>query len=241
MFVDLSRGRNEGPPLFCFPYAGGSANAYQAIAASVRQLMIWAYEMPGRGRRISEAPATSRIKIVEDSARIIASQGHDDFFLFGHSMGGMLAFETARVLQHKYSLSPRRLILSGIRPPSRVATVVAPATDEQLIARIRRLGGTPAEILENEELLQLILPALKADFELVDGWTRPFEPLHCDITTFAGADDRYCSVTDAVQWEEFTDGGFSAHRIAGAHFFIHTEMAEVVRHLDGIGLSSVQK
>jgi surfactin synthase thioesterase subunit len=219
--------------LFCFPYAGASASAYRTwperLPAGVE---VWAAQLPGRGPRLRERPLTRPEPLLAALEAALAPHLGEPFALFGHSMGALIAFELCRRLRGRGRPLPAHLFVSGRAPPNhdRSSAPVRSLSDAQLIARLRRYGGTPAPVLENEELLELLLPAIRADFELLDAWRHvPEPPLAVPLTVLGGTDDPLTPPESLEGWREQTSGEWALHSVPGGHFFVHTEEAAVLR------------
>jgi medium-chain acyl-[acyl-carrier-protein] hydrolase len=145
------------------------------------------------------------------------------FAFFGHSMGAMIAFELARALRNDRRRQPEHMFISGRRPPD-VPSEEDPDYDlpaADLVARLRHLNGTPQEILDNPEALELMLPVVRADFEIVQTYQyQPQHPLEVAMDVFAGSQDTNASAEQMEGWKRHTTGPFSQHVIPGDHFFI---------------------
>ena len=156
--------------LFCLPYSGASAMVYARWRRALPDwLQVCPLELPGRGMRMDE-PLQRDIKTL--AAQLADEIGRDlgsPYALFGHSLGGLLAFELAHALKARNLPAPLALFASGTAGPARrdVSEYAIEKTDEQLIARLRELQGTAEEALCNPELMQLMLPILRADFCLL--------------------------------------------------------------------------
>lgn len=160
---------------------------------------------------------------------------------FGHSLGALLAFEVSRTLRQEIGISPRHLIVSGRRAPHIHDTdrPLHEADDTDLIAYLREQGGTPLEILDNRELLNMALPALRADLRLlkshrfVDG-----EPLGCPISVYGGRTDPESAHGWLEAWCRHTTAGCAVQLMPGGHFFIHSEqrdfLARIAAELSGV-------
>src|ERR1043166_3549047 len=143
--------------LFCFPYAGGAPHVFHEWPDLLPSFVdVCAIQLPGRGTRLREQPYTRLKALVPDVVTALRSFIDRPFALFGHSMGALIAFEVARVLRDRGGPEPEILFVSGARGPQlkRNDTNTYELTDVELIQRLRRLNGTPAGVLEHEELLQ---------------------------------------------------------------------------------------
>lgn len=220
--------------LFCVPYSGASASVY---ARWQRQLpvsvQVCPVELPGRGARFAEPLATDLTTLARQLATEILPLTAQPYALFGHSLGALLAVEIAYALRELGAPTPQVLVASGTEAPSARADddLRTPLDDSQLIERLQTLGGTAPEVLDSPELLDLILPVLRADF-LLCGTYRPLAraPLDCPIRVFGGLDDdtsRYA----LGAWQRETCGDFSLQWFEGGHFFIASSQARVLTAL----------
>jgi medium-chain acyl-[acyl-carrier-protein] hydrolase len=164
------------------------------------------------------------------------------FAFYGHSMGALIGYELARRLREEGRPGPSHLFVSGCRAPqledTRDPTYDLP--DAEFIEELRRLGGTPAEVLDNAELLHLMLPLLRADFTLVQTYRyAEGPPLVCPLTAVGGLEDEEVTPEHLAPWRELTSGASSLHMLPGDHFFLHTSQAlllEIVaRQLANLG------
>lgn len=222
--------------LYCFCYAGGSANYFlpwqRHLAPGVQ---LCAVQLPGRGARFKETPFSSISPLIETLAQLIAGQDKTPFSFFGHSLGGLLAFELARYCKSHYLPMPERLIVSGCNGPQRLnpSKGLHRLPDEELIAALRDYNGTPPEILEYRELMELVLPAIRADFSLVETYRYlPLGALDIPITAFAGKRDSYNSVEQVEAWAMETNAAFRTHWFDGDHFFINGEIGDVMANIN---------
>jgi medium-chain acyl-[acyl-carrier-protein] hydrolase len=152
--------------------------------------------------------------------------------LFGHSMGALVAFELARRLRDERRIEPTRLLLSGRCAPQIPGPGGPPLFDrsrEQLLDELRRLGGTPEEIFAIPEVLELALPALRADFEVIETWRSPSgAPLSLPLVVFGGEDEFAGRVADLDAWQVHSTGPFALHLLPGDHFFLHSAQDQLV-------------
>jgi surfactin synthase thioesterase subunit len=207
--------------LYCLPYAGGGAGVYRDWRGRLPGVEVVPVHLPGRNGRIRERPHVSVDALVADLAGAMEPRLHRPFAVFGHSMGALLAFELARLLRGRGLPRPRVLFASGaVAPQSRRPPEDAGSTRE-LIMRIRNLGGPGLEALRNPELLRLVLPWLRADFHMVDGYVyRDQPPLDCPIHAFCGSRDPEVSRADAEGWLGQTSAGGAVRVLPGDHFFL---------------------
>jgi medium-chain acyl-[acyl-carrier-protein] hydrolase len=212
--------------LFCFPYAGGGALSFRSWADSFPQTIeVCAVDIPGRGTQIKFPPFTRVEPIVDAIASALIPHLDRPFAFFGHSMGGSIGFELTRLLRRKYARSPAHLFISG-RPAPQIPLKKPPIhalPEPSFLEELRRLQGTPEEVLANTELMQLLLPILKADFEVLETYSYSNEsPLDCPITVFGGWQDREVDRDELKAWKEQTRTTFSLYMLPGDRFFIHS-------------------
>jgi medium-chain acyl-[acyl-carrier-protein] hydrolase len=212
--------------LFCFPYAGGGAPIYRSWPGELPPTVeVCAVQLPGRGPRIMETPFTRMPALVSALTDALLPLFDKPFAFFGHSMGAWIGFELARSLQSKHAIAPQHLFVSGAgapHVPSRELPLHALPEDE-FIEALEGLNGTPKELLESEELMQLMLPILRADFAVCETYTyKNGSILNCPITAFGGLQDRRLHRSDIKAWSAETNSVFSMKMFPGDHFFLHT-------------------
>ena len=229
-----SFGRRPGASrrLVCFPYAGGTAGVFRLWHRQLpEEVELCAVQMPGRGTRSDEACVTRWRDLVPVVSEALLPLFDRPFALFGHSLGALVSFEVARWLGRHHGIRPDRLLVSGRRAPHLpdCGRKMWNAADEELIAHLRDLNGTPANLLHQRELLDILLPRLRADFRLVETYRcRPGPPLACPITAFGGSDDEETREGRLEAWSVQTSGGFKHEVLAGDHFFIHSREPELL-------------
>lgn len=220
----LSRVENCALRIFCFPYAGGNTQIYRSLQKLFpADIDVCLVQLPGRGKRIAEKPFTRLTHMVEVMAEGLFEGSSSPFVFFGHSMGAMISFELARFLRRKGLPGPRHLFLSGRRAPT-IPEDEGPTFDlphDKFIAELRRLNGTPPELLELPEAMELFLPMLRADFEVVDTYVcESEEPLSCPITVYSGLQDKSTTREAVIEWEKQTTAAFRCRMLPGDHFFV---------------------
>lgn len=235
-WIGTLREDGGGARLVCFPYAGGSAHVFTSwLPLLAPGVGLHAIQLPGRGRRMRE-PALERVDAVVGGVVEALQQPTPRPTVFlGYSMGALIAFETARALRRIGLPGPLLLLAAAARPPQvEGAQRLTPGSDAELLARIRRLGGTPSAVLENRELLDLLLPPLRADFALIDDYVyRPGAPLDCPIVAVGGDADAAVAPGLVAQWAQQTAAGFTQHTVKGGHFFLDSARAELLAIVNG--------
>lgn len=212
--------------LFCFPYAGGAANIFHSWASALpSSVEVCPVQLPGRGNRLLEPAFTGLEPLVETAARELLPFFDKPFAFFGHSMGAIISFELAQRLRLEHRSEPVHLFVSGRRAPQvpEAETPTYNLPEKDFLDELRRLKGTPPEVFEHEELMQLMLPLLRADFELIQTYkysTRP--PLDRPINAFGGLEDTEVSHESIEAWREMTTGAFKLRMLPGDHFFLNS-------------------
>lgn len=211
--------------LFCFPYAGSSARLYQDWAFKLpAQVEVCAIELPGRGRRMSEASLFDLTTLVQRLGSRFTPWLDKPFGFWGHSLGALVAFELARWLRSNNQREPQHLWVSAARAPQLAMTAqpLHALPRAELMAELRRYNGTPTAVLENAELMELMLPILRADFALLETYYYQVQPpLACSVTALWGDQDLIVSLDEILPWQVHTQGAFSVERLPGDHFFVH--------------------
>jgi medium-chain acyl-[acyl-carrier-protein] hydrolase len=235
--VCLHASPNPTLRLFCFPYAGGGSAIFRPwttyLSTHFPHLELYAIQPPGREGRIIQSPISHLPTLVHALTTAILPCLTQPFAFFGHSMGGLIAFELARALRRHQAPQASHLFVSGCR----AAQLTYPEPlhqlpDNQLIAELRRYNGTPEAVLNHPELMELLLPTIRADFQLVETYQYYSEPaLDCSITAFSGTADTIVDQQDVADWSSQTTDQFTHYLLPGDHFFIHTAQSELISRL----------
>lgn len=219
--------------LFFFPYAGASASVYERWKGLLDPaLEIIPVELPGRGRRFGESLLTSVDAIVEDGLHTVKPYlDGKPYAMFGHSLGCVVAFEMSRRLRNMGYPEPVHLFASGRDAPHlNEDDGMHLLPDDEFLAKIKALGGTPPEFFENQELLSLFLPILKSDYQASETYRydESAGQLTCDFTVFAGLDD---GDYDPMAWSRHTTGQCRAISYEGGHFFLHDHTGDMANQI----------
>ncbi len=218
--------------LFCLPYAGGAASAYRTWEDGLpADVEVSPVQLPGRGARFREPSCRHLGDLVPALADGVAPLLDRPFALFGHSMGAVVAFELVRELRRRGAPAPVLLAVSGRQAPRRPEPEppFSHLPDAEFLEELRRrYDGIPPEVLAERELLQLLLPTLRADVEALEGYVYAVDaPLACPISCFGGEDDRV-TVADLEAWCDETSAPVNVRRFRGGHFFVETARGEVL-------------
>jgi medium-chain acyl-[acyl-carrier-protein] hydrolase len=216
--------------LICFPYAGGGASIYRRLPQLLPDFDVRAIELPGRGGRWRESAHDSMDRLVESLLHELTDCFDVPFGFLGHSMGAAISFELACRLPAPARENLRHLFLSARGAPGAPQTMRSLHTldDSAFKQELRRLNGTPSSVLDSDELMEMMMPMLRADFTLIERY-RP--PVNCcipvDLTVFAGSRDHAVPVASVAAWKKATSVNFHFHLIEGDHFFLSEALPSI--------------
>jgi len=223
--------------LYCFPYAGGGVPVFRGWTEGlVAGVEVWAAHLPGRGSRSREAPLTQMLPLIQALARQFPlDSGERPFAFFGHSMGARVGFELVRSLRRQGRPLPAHLFVSACAAPQLpLGRAIHMLPKDVLLAELQRRKGIPQAVLAQPELLDLLLPLLRADLRVVETVVYHSEPaLDCAITAFGGLEDPIVSREALEGWGEQTSGPFKTAFIAGDHFFLRTAEGQLLQAIAG--------
>lgn len=229
-----------GPPrvrLLCLAQAGGAAGAFAGWRPHLPEgLEIVPIELPGRGTRLAEPLADDVDTLVGDLADALGDDIADDYALFGHSFGGLLAYELAIALVRAGHRPPVSLLVSAVRAPHvAVDEPLHLLDDDALLAHLRRIDGLPEALLRHRPYVDTVLRAVRADLRLADRYHRrdPFRvpfPLH----VLGGLADPIVPPDTLGDWERCAGGDFSVAVYPGDHFYLYRDPAPLLRDVAGV-------
>ena len=216
--------------LFCFHYAGGNAQIFHPwLPLLPAGLELIAINLPGRGILFDKPPYTDLNKLTSHLIKKLTPWLNKPYAIFGHSLGAILAFEVTRCIRRFNYPLPKHLFLAGREGPhiaDEQQNYLLP--DEKFFQVLREKEGTPEAILENKDLMKLLLPAIRADFELAETYQCQQEPpLSCPITVLGGLQEE-TTEEEFATWEKETTGEFKLNFLPGNHFFIHTQYEAII-------------
>ena len=224
--------------LLCVPYAGAGANVYRGWERDLGDdIELAAIQLPGREWRRSEPPFTRLDALVDHLLPEVATWLDDPRpgLFFGYSMGAALAFELALRLRQAGKTGPRALFAAACRAPQRLAKTadLFRLSDDDFVDAIRRLGGIPDTVALEPALMQLALPTLRADFEMLGthAWQGRREPMPCPLFVYGGSEDQLANRAEVAQWRGHTSSQFQIRLFSGGHFFINSARGQLLKTL----------
>lgn len=223
--------------LFCFPYAGGFSSIYSRWRNTLVSNTLTLHPIDIRPQRFENIQDDKLLGTISELVDYVYSQVklhilEDDFAFYGHSMGGLIAYELTRKLLIEDNIKPNHLFLSASRPPH-MYTKLNKTYDlprGEFVNVLRELGGTPEAVLDNDELLDLLLPFIRADFQAIQTFeykSRRIDKIPVDFTILYGIDDSINS-SEILSWKNYCAGDCDFYPIDGGHFFIHNQTKIII-------------
>jgi len=210
-------------PLMIFPHAGAGAAAYRGLAQEQAEVFHPAIvRLPGREQRLHEPLFRSMGALVRALVPALWPRLVARPVLYGHSMGALVAFEVARYARDVCGAEPACIVVSGCAAPGTRAPRLLryQFSDDDLWQSVCDLNGMPDEIARDQAMRDMLLPALRADFEVCDTYAySPGVPLTCPVVAFAGHADPEVAPAEMAGWAEETTGPFRHCTMPGHHFF----------------------
>ncbi|MFE0176316.1 thioesterase II family protein [Streptomyces sp. NPDC059002] len=233
LWIRRYRPRPDGAVrLVCLPHAGGSASFFHPMATGMPDSVdVLAVQYPGRQDRRTEPCVPTVGDLADHVTRALLPWADRPLLFFGHSLGATLGFEVARRLENDHGVVPLGLFASARRAPSRTRSeTVHLRDDEGIIQEMRELSGTNSAILDDEELIRMALPAIRADYRAVETYVyEPGPKLHCPVVSLVGDTDPKVTLDEARAWAEHTEGPFEFRVFKGGHFYLSSHQAEIMR------------
>lgn len=232
--------------LVCIPYAGGSATAYSRWAADLPdEVEVTTVELPGHGRLLREPLHRDIYPLIDHLAELLSSQSDKPYVVFGHSLGGLLAYCASLAMQSRGQPLAQHLVLSGCRPPHVPSKLeaVCRLSDADFHAHLRDRQSIPEALLTNRGFMALIMPIIRSDFELIVSYRQPPSNYRVKIPTsvFAGTHDPIAPQRELERWRDLIDGEIEMHHFEGHHFFIDQQRGMVTAALSAICLGALDE
>jgi medium-chain acyl-[acyl-carrier-protein] hydrolase len=221
--------------LFCFPYAGGSASAYLSWEDLLPEhIELVAVQLPGRANRLDETLLTSISQMADHIVRAIPPLLNLPYLFYGHSLGSAVSFEVLHGLRARGLPLPKRFFCGARRAPH-LAPRLAPIHEyplEQFKRELKNLNGTPDVVLNNAEMMELLVPMLRADLKAAYTYHRkPEMKLDCNVSMFCGARDDKVFPEDMQDWQEHFFKQGDLRIFDGGHFFLDENRSSVVKEI----------
>lgn len=205
--------------IVCFPHAGGSASFFRKWNEFFVGAELCAIKYPGRAERINDPLTTNLTTLSYELAQDIMNLTDLPIFLFGHSMGALVAFEVAKVLE-KNNVYIECLFASGSKNGNLIesSSEYIEESDQDISNELVKMGGTNVEMVNDPLFKELVLPAIKADSKMFHSYKRnDNSKLNCQIVTIYGKDDVYA---DIRPWESLTNDSYKEYIVSGGHFYL---------------------
>lgn len=219
--------------LFCIPFAGGGASIYRPWANLLGLTVeVCPIQLPGREGRLFESPLTQIDALVALLKTQISPYLDRPYAIYGHSMGALITYELAHAIAVDDSLNnPERIFVAAHRaphlPPQRPPISALP--DNAFIEKLKQYGGFNDEILNHAEMMELVLPTIRADFKLCESYEhRIRQKLNCPIHVFAGTEDTQTLVETTHAWDQCSTTTVTSTLFNGGHFFLNTCQQKVI-------------
>ena len=219
--------------LFCLPHSGSGASQFASWQKLLPPVLdICPIQLPGRENRLREAPLTQIHRIAEILAAELKPYLDRPYILYGYSTGALIAFELARQLRRQKA-APAVSLFTLARPAAHLAQTKSPLRqlpDETFLRELsRRFNGMSPVILQDRELMELLLPTLRADITALETYIyREEEPLDCPIRAFGGSFDATTTEEELRGWRRHTKRSFELSMFPGDHFFIRSNQTSVL-------------
>ncbi|WP_216588243.1 thioesterase II family protein [Streptomyces brasiliscabiei] len=225
-------------PLLCFPFAGAGASFFTPWQRyDLKATRVHPVQLPGRERRLDDPPFPDVRTAVESLAGELLADpdlAAGPVALFGHSFGAVLAYEMARHLREVKGTPVAHLFVSGSAgPTTRREAGATGLPDDEFLARVREFAGYDHPTLQDPELLELLLPALRADVELHEAYVPGADgPLDVPLTSLRGLDDTLVSAGQAQEWATVTRSGARFEELPGGHMYLTEYPGPLLKLID---------
>lgn len=221
--------------MFCFPFAGGVSSYFNGWKNKVPiGVDLCPVMLPGREKLIRQPPITDINELCNLLVNELGSFLNVPYVFFGHSMGALISYELARTLREQSYRLPLHLFLSAFPAPGVIARPdpIHDLDDSAFKEAIASFNGTPREVLEDDALMSVILPYLRADFKMIETYIyRHLTPLPIPFSVYGGDRD-YISRADLLKWKFHTSSSCQMHTFSGGHFYL-SDSAAMHKVMDG--------
>jgi len=223
--------------LICFPHAGGFASYYNFLKAGLSDsISINIYEYSGRGKKVRERPYLNFFDCVERiSEDLYKGINNEEYALFGHSMGAYAAYEVAKVMQNKYYKPVKFLFVSGQVPPAQhKKNNIHKYSNEKFIEYLLSIGGINEDILQFKELLDMVIPIIRSDFNLIENYTPSVNciKLKTNLCVLYGKNDKEINGLNIDEWSNYSERYLGSKAFNGEHFYFQGCKDDIIRYID---------
>lgn len=231
-------GGHGGLTLLCLPQIGGGVSTFYGwkglFGTDVRLVAV---RLPGRESRMREAPYCRAEDAVSELVAAIDADGAQRLALFGHCSGAVIAYALALELEKRGRPCLEGLYVSSFGPPraegNAAGTEIYRLDDAELLRHVEQLDGTPARVMDNPQLMAMVMPKLRADFELMETYLVPARAarLQCPLVLFAADHDRTLGRPEVAEWGSFVAQPPALHQVEGGHFSALPAVGEILSRL----------
>ncbi len=220
--------------LICFPYAGAGASIFRSWASLLpAHIEAFSIQSPGRETRFVEPLLTDFQSYVAQASNAIRPLCDKPITLFGHSLGAAVAYESARYLEQQ-GVTVELLIVSGRACPGTASRrpPISHLSDADFLRHMASYNGTPKAVLENQDLIELLLPMIRSDFALAEHYRpTPGPLLRCPLLALGSRQDEWLDPAGVDNWKALTGGSFQTQWFEGDHFYLNRYTAELVSYI----------
>ena len=234
-FKFLNKPTNKKLRLFCFPYAGGSVAIYSEWIKKIGDdTELVAIQLPGRSERMFEDRVDNMDKLVDILYKQMSSTLHEPFAFFGHSMGGLIAYALEKKIEQFSSYKAEYIVISATKPlPSSIKVKKHTLSDEDLTQVLREHKASPEEVLNSKEMMEMILPTVRADYKLIETYNMPSSSsLESKLVIFNCEED--IEKDTIYEWQKYFKSDLVYKTFDGGHFFIHSQVDKIIKELNSI-------
>lgn len=237
-YLEYKKNPKAAIRLFCFHHSGGGASAYypwvESLSPYIEMISI---QLPGREDRFTEPLINSLRDILDALTEGFHLYTEKPFFVFGHSLGGLIAFELVKSIYQRYSLYPQHIIISAAKAPHMPFRMKTLSSLENKILKeeLKIYNGIDEGILNNDELLDLFLPIIRNDFSISERYySTDVVSLPCDILHLSGDLDVSVNEEEIQAWKAYTAGKFEHISFQGGHFFLKNHQKNIIKLINQI-------
>ncbi|MGG4267116.1 thioesterase II family protein [Peribacillus simplex] len=217
--------------LICFAYAGGSSVIYQSWVSDI-DFEVVPFDIPGRGTRMNEPLYTDINDLIENLlTELVESVIHknDELFLFGYSMGALIAFEVAKRLEQISPKQVKHVFVAAKGSPCTTDWMekYSDLEEQELLNKLLKKGGITKEFIDSRELIDIFLPIIRADYQLIEGYCCDYKKISIPITVLFGSEDTF-SKQEILGWKNHSISLVNFREFVGDHFFIRNNQQSIL-------------